>query len=127
MLTDLFQRHQEIIASWAVSHFDREGPDLRLKARVLFTDGSQLHIRQVVIDGAILKYAYQWQTREGILIARWDNAEHWPDIVTFPHHKHVHDDGGTRVLPSQGADLSLVMEEIATLFDVRPKSQPTQA
>jgi len=122
MLTDLFQRYEEIIASWSVSHFDREGPDLRLKARVVFTDGSELHIRQIVIDGAMMKYAYHWQTSAGILIARWDNAEHWPDIVTFPHHKHVRGDDGTSVQPSQGAELSLVMEEIAARFHSRSQS-----
>jgi hypothetical protein len=69
-----------------------------------------------------MKYAYHWQSSAGLLIARWDNAEHWPDIVTSPHHKHVRGDDGTTVEPSQGADLSLVMEEIAALFDGRSQS-----
>jgi hypothetical protein len=42
--------------------------------------------------------------------------------VTSPHHKHVRGDDGTTVEPSQGADLSLVMEEIAALFDGRSQS-----
>ncbi len=113
MLTDVLGRYPEIIASWTVTQLDREGPDLRLKASVLFKDGSQLHIRQVVLDGLLLKYAYQWQSENGELISRWDNAQHWPAIATFPHHKHLVTNGEIMVLPSQGADLSLVMEEIA--------------
>jgi hypothetical protein len=67
----------------------------------------------VVIDGCLLKYAYQWQTPDRELIVRWDNAEHWPDVATFPHHKHVSSNGEVRVLPSRGAELAWVLEEIA--------------
>lgn len=113
MLIDLLERYSAIVESWTVTHFDREGADFRFKAQVVFTDGSRLHIRQVVIDGCLLKYAYQWQTRDGVLIVRWDNAEHWPDVATFPHHKHVSSNGEVRVLPSKGAELDWVLEEIS--------------
>jgi hypothetical protein len=26
---------------------------------------------------------------QGHLIIRWDNAPHFPDLPTFPHHKHL--------------------------------------
>jgi len=31
---------------------------------------------------------YHWQAADGSMIARWDNAAHWPSIPTFPHHVH---------------------------------------
>ncbi|MBK5970284.1 MULTISPECIES: toxin-antitoxin system TumE family protein [Thiorhodovibrio] len=117
MLIDLIKRYSAIIQSWTVTNFDREGEDLRLKAQIVFLDGSQLHIRQIVIDGHLLKYAYQWQTQEGALIIRWDNAEHWSDVATFPHHKHVSRNEDVKVMPSNGAELALVLEEIALLLE----------
>jgi len=23
------------------------------------------------------------------MVRRWDNAPHWPDVKTFPHHLHI--------------------------------------
>ncbi len=117
MLIDLLEGYSAIVQSWTVTHFDREGADFRLKAQVSFVDGSQLHIRQVVLDGCLLKYAYQWQAQTGALIMRWDNAEHWPEVVTFPHHKHVALHDQVKVFPSKGAELALVFEEIAATMN----------
>ncbi len=117
MLSDLIKQYSEIITSWTVTHFDREGANLRLKAEIVFIDKSRLFIRQVVLNGIMLKYAYQWQSQNEILIIRWDNAGHWPDVATFPHHKHVRKDGEIQVLPSsKGADLAEVLNEIASIL-----------
>jgi hypothetical protein len=113
MLTEILRQYSAIVSSWRVTSFDREGHDFRLKAQVVFVDGSTLHIRQVVFDRAMLKYAYHWQDADGALLARWDNAEHWPDIPTFPHHQHVFREGLVVVIPSTGGDLASVLEEIA--------------
>jgi hypothetical protein len=123
MLADIVEQHKEIVASWTVTHFDREGANLRLKARIVFIDGSVLFIRQVVVNGAMLKYAYHWQTQGDALIIRWDNSEHWPDVATFPHHKHVARDGVIDVLPSKGGDLHEVLKEVALVLQpVHPSS-----
>ena len=120
MLIDLIEQYSAIVQSWTVTNFDREGEDFRLKAQIIFVDGSQLHIRQMVIDGRLLKYAYQWQTQEGDLIIRWDNATHWPEVATFPHHKHVARNQDVTVMPSRGAELALVLEEIALSIKIPP-------
>ena len=113
MLIELIAQYKDIISSWEVEKYELEGPDFRLKLKIFFVDGSILHVRQVVFNGTTLKYAYHWQAKDGSLKMRWDNAQHWPDISTFPHHKHVARDAHIVVLPSSGADLSVVMEEIA--------------
>ena len=121
MLSDLIEKHEEIIASWTVTNFDREGTNLRLKAEVVFIDKSRLFIRQVVLNGIMLKYAYHWQNQDEILIIRWDNAGHWPDVATFPHHKHLRKDDEIQVLPSAtGADLAAVLNEIACTLQLQP-------
>lgn len=46
-------------------------------------------IKEIMIDGQQRKYAYHWQDHQHQLICRWDNAPDWPDVNTFPHHKHL--------------------------------------
>jgi len=77
-----------IIKDFAVELFEREGNRRRLKARLIFFDGSTLHVKEYYF-GDQRKYAYHWMNTKGELIIRWDNASHWPGIKTFPHHKHV--------------------------------------
>ena len=44
------------------------------------------------------------------LLIGWDNAPHHPDITTYPHHKHIHQQ--TRVFASVENDLPNVLEFI---------------
>ncbi|MCF8128560.1 MAG: DUF6516 family protein, partial [Deltaproteobacteria bacterium] len=34
-------------------------------------------------------YRFHWQDRNGVLVKRWDNAPHHPQLETHPHHVHV--------------------------------------
>ncbi len=56
-------------------------------------DNSELHVFEYV-DSSLhrIDYSYHWQDKEKILIIRWDNAPHHPEIGTFPHHVHDGDD-----------------------------------
>ena len=58
-----------------------------LKMEILLTDGSTLFTNEYVATG-IRKYAFHWQAADGLLLARWDNAPHYPSLPTFPHHLH---------------------------------------
>lgn len=84
-----------------------------VKAVVTFTDGSQLHVfEHVVMEEAIPTretYRYHYQTAEGDLVKRWDNAPHHRQLPTFPHHVHV----GDEVRPSEPVDLDEVLAEIS--------------
>jgi hypothetical protein len=58
-------------------------------------------IERLIEENGILKrskYSYHWQNSEGILIKRFDNAPHHPEISTHPHHLHS---GERNVLPAQ--------------------------
>ncbi|MEA3349904.1 MAG: DUF6516 family protein [Chloroflexota bacterium] len=35
------------------------------------------------------KYRYHFMNASNQLVFRYDNAPHHPEIVTFPHHKHL--------------------------------------
>ena len=119
MLARLVEKYTEIIRSWSVRVFDKDGPNVRFRAQVAFTDSSVLYIRQVVIGESTFKYSYHWQDLKGRLICRWDNAEHWPNIDTYPHHKHSVTKEQIVVKESYGGDLEEVCEEIAEMIRSR--------
>lgn len=63
-----------------------------IKATATFVNGSQLWIREFVDDKLRkIDYAYHFQSSDGKLLFRYDNAPHHVDVATFPHHKHVWD------------------------------------
>ena len=94
--------------------------NLRLRVRA-----NQVYLLAVseailVIEGQIiyLDYRYHFQDGENQLIFRYDSTPHFPDLETFPHHKHLRDE----VIASQKPYLSDVLQEVATFLD---KSQIT--
>jgi hypothetical protein len=62
------------------------------RARVSFWDDSLLTIDEVIDTTAgypeVLRYAYTY-IKGTEHIFRYDNALHYPDLPTFPHHKHI--------------------------------------
>ena len=90
---------------------------LKLKAEL--KDRSYLYITEVHTIGH-QKYSYHWQDQTGKLLIRWDNSPHWPNITTFPHHKHV----GSKVLPSNRATIDEVLREIENFMKTKkPKEE----
>lgn len=86
----VLEKFSPIIRDYKITVFEQAGSSSRLRAQVTFVDRSTLHVRETVIAGAVRKYAYHWQTDDGHLLVRWDNAPDW-EVETFPHHKHVGD------------------------------------
>ena len=84
----------------------------RIKAHLTNGDMFEAFEFVTMIDGKIdiLTYRLQWQTSNGILKKRWDNAEHHRDITTFPHH--VHDGVSGNVFPSEAMSLKKALEFI---------------
>jgi len=84
-----------------------------IRCRVVFWDGSYLALYETVSTElgypVRIRYAYTY-IREGQRVFRYDNAPHHPEIVTFPHHKHI---GPTdRLTPADQPSLSQVLAEI---------------
>ncbi len=78
-----------------------------IKIKAYIKDNSELFIREYS-DEYERNYSYHWQKKDGSLLIRWDNAPHYKDITTFPHHKHI----GNKVLPSNENILKEVLEFI---------------
>jgi hypothetical protein len=88
-MLDLIARHEHHIKSFQVFLYEQEGELFRFKAELQLKDDSKIFIKEYVFRNNERKYAYHWTDTSGNLICRWDNASHWPDISTFPHHKHL--------------------------------------
>jgi hypothetical protein len=85
----LFDAHAEIFRSWEVVRYEQEGEAYLLRLTAILRDGSRLEMRDYVFADGSRKYAYQWMESSGELRRRWDNAPHWPEIATAPHHVHI--------------------------------------
>lgn len=87
-----------------------------IEGQLKFYDGSLLDFDEVVLyrneQLVKLRYAYHYQNNVGEVVFRYDNAPHYPDIITFPHHKHV----GPAVEPANVPDLGEVLREIEQLL-----------
>jgi hypothetical protein len=86
-----------------------------LRCRVHFWDDSYLDIYEVVSTelGYPVRVSYSYTyLREGQRIFRYDNAPHHPEIITFPHHKHI--GPSDRLSPTDQPTLSQVLVEAET-------------
>jgi hypothetical protein len=66
-----------------------------LQIRVRFERGHLLEINEAVIVAdeklVSLDYRYHCQDSHNRLIFRYDSTPHFPDLSSFPHHKHLPD------------------------------------
>ena len=81
----------EIIASYDIKKYRQYGGAYELVAVVYLVDNSSLHIRDYLFIDGSRKYAFHWQDQKQNLIRRWDNAEHYPHLASFPFHVHTPD------------------------------------
>lgn len=90
---------------------------VRLKGELRFFDGSHLsffeQLEQVSKhDFKRVNYKFHYQDVAGNLIFRYDNSPHYPQLATFPAHKHV----GDRVVEAEPPDLNNVLAEIDAII-----------
>lgn len=80
--TELYE--EEILA------FDR----VNLRIRLRFYTGYLLELNEsIIFEGEIrhLGYRYHFQDKEKNLLFRYDNTPHFPNLKSYPHHKHLKD------------------------------------
>ncbi len=88
-MLQLFDTHAALFRSWRVLRYEQEGAAYMLQMTAILRDDSRLEMREYLFADGSRKYAYQWMEASGDLRQRWDNAPHWPDVATAPHHTHV--------------------------------------
>jgi hypothetical protein len=115
-LQSTINSRQEIkVELMEISDNSEEADELsKFNAKLRFYDESQLEAFEALLEEyrRVVKsrYSYHYQNSEGKLIFRYDNAPHYPEIETHPHHKHVGSD--ENVIAAQPPDLSDVLNEI---------------
>ena len=86
----------------------------QMRARLAFIDDSWLEFSEVVRkEGStlvVVAYSYHWMRKDNELRMRWDNAEHYPQLLGFPHHRHDGDE--KNVLPGEPMNLFKVLDII---------------
>ncbi len=82
-----------------------------LRIRLRFSNGSLLEINEAIMVEmqklSFLSYRYHYQNKQNQLIFRYDNTPHFPDLTTFPHHKHLKN----KVIAAEKPDLTDVITE----------------
>ncbi len=107
----VLEKYKAIVKDYRIIAFEEAGPSFKLRAVIVLVDSPQLYVRETLIGGEKRKYAYHWQASDGHMLVRWDNAPDW-DIETFPHHKHVADQGNVTASyeRSLGQGLSVIAD-----------------
>jgi hypothetical protein len=85
----LFDKYAFLFQSWRVARYEQEGAAYLLHLSAVLVDDSRLEIRDYLFIDNKRTYAYQWMESDNRLRMRWDNAPHWPEISTTPHHCHI--------------------------------------
>lgn len=85
-LLDLLRKSRVVSNLDIITFVDEEDVQI-FSVKAALCDGSFLFVREL-ITASESKYSYHWQTKNGTLICRWDNAPHYPHLATSPHHKH---------------------------------------
>lgn len=82
-----------------------------LRIRLRFQSGCLLEINEaIIVENGVLKtlgYRYHLQSASSELVFRYDNTPHFPDLLSYPHHKHLRD----AVVAANKPDLLDVLQE----------------
>ncbi|WP_008318623.1 toxin TumE [Leptolyngbya sp. PCC 6406] len=86
---------------------------VNLRLRLRFDSGRLLEINEavVVVENQLtfLDYRYHCQDENNQLLFRYDSTPHFPDLSTFPHHKHL----PKVVIASEKPDITQVLQEVS--------------
>jgi len=81
-------RESPLIQSFEVLDYKKWYSGRFLRLKIIFNDKTELFVREYLDEGE-RDYSFHWQSADGKLIVRWDNARHHRHIKTYPNHKHV--------------------------------------
>ena len=95
---------------------------LTLTAIIEYSDGSALSVR-VLLDGLgdfvdWTFYSFNYMRDNSDCVFRYDNSSHYPDLHTFPHHKHEGADES--VSASDRPSIRQIRNEIADYLSANP-------
>jgi len=114
-MLQLFDTYASFFKSWQVVRYEQEGAAYMLQISAILVDDSRLEMRDYLFADGSRRYAYQWMEADGTLRRRWDDAPHWPDVATVPHH--VHKPGQEMPEPSTVTSLEDLLSFVQSWLD----------
>lgn len=114
-------RESPVVKRLSVRRMEASSERGFVRVVALLIDDSELHVFEYVDSGLNrIGYAYHLQDQAGNLVFRYDDEPHYPELPTFPHHKHV-SSGVSEA--SEEVDIDEVLVEAAThVADARKKA-----
>lgn len=100
------------VHSWSITYDKRSSFVRFVRGEIRFVGRSVHHVSEFMhVEHSPQRhtYAYHYQGPHGVLVFRYDNAPHYPELPNAPHHKHI---TGQSVVPSEAAGLFSVLDEI---------------
>jgi hypothetical protein len=90
---------------------------VNLRIRIRFQTGHMLELNEAIISEKNqimhIGYRYHFHDRKNSMVFRYDNTPHFPELDTYPHHKHI----SKKVIAVDQPTIFAVIEE-ATLFQL---------
>lgn len=117
MIREYFKKIEELLNSRShiiedqVTHAKTYSDDKgSIAGEVSFIDESTLDFLEVINTGKKEKdkYKYHYMNKDKDMIFRYDNAPHFQNLQTFPHHKHT----SHGVIESAEPNLEMVLSEV---------------
>jgi hypothetical protein len=102
-----YLQNSDIIKKYSVDDIKLFSTGFYIKLEVELINKTKLYIREYS-DEIERKYSYHWQDKNNNLIIRWDNAPHYKNIITFPHHKHENN----KIFPSYNITIKDILKTI---------------
>ncbi len=84
--------------------------NLKLRLRFYFKYLLSISEALVIVDGQItaIDYRYHFQDEQNNLIFRYDNTPHFPNLSSFPHHKHLQN----QVIASEQPNIAIALQDV---------------
>jgi hypothetical protein len=92
-----------------------ERANLRIKIRFALKYLLSVSEALVIVDNQItyIDYRYHFQDEQNSLIYRYDSTPHFPNLPTFPHHKHLFDN----VIAWEKPHIADVLQEVMEFLE----------
>jgi hypothetical protein len=103
------------VENYSATILTSDRANLKLRLRFYFKYLLSISEALIVVDEKItaIDYRYHFQDEQNNLIFRYDNTPHFPDLSSFPHHKHL----GDRVVACEQPDISQVIQDVMSFFE----------
>ncbi len=90
-LKDVIEKFSHIVANSTTNEKTYSNKRGLISGKIHFTDESRLDFVEVkdIEKQEKIKYSYHYMNSKHEMLFRYDNTKHFPDIASFPHHKHI--------------------------------------